>query len=67
MEHIVELAEENMNMPAWKYNDKCYLKLMEKAHRRVIGQSHENPGGDVEQIEFNKDAPYIMGLYVYRF
>ena len=33
----------------------------------VIDQSNEHPDGDVEQIELNKDEPYIMALTSYRY
>ena len=30
MNDIFKLAEENMKIPVWKYEDKCYLKLMKR-------------------------------------
>ncbi len=30
MNDIFKLAEENMKIPVWKYEDKCYLKINDK-------------------------------------
>ena len=30
LQYIVRVAEYNINMPVWKYNDQCYLKMNEE-------------------------------------
>ena len=40
---------------------------MVKMYHGVIDQSNENPGGDIERIELNKDEPYIMDSTFYRY
>ena len=32
LQAISKLAEENLKMPVWKYNDECYLKLEIKSY-----------------------------------
>ena len=39
-------------MPIWDYNDKFYLKVNDLKIRELPGE-----------IEFKKDAPYIMDLF----
>ena len=62
-QYIFELAEENLKMPVWKYNDKSYFKMKGKNNIDYrIGLSNETPEGQIESCSFTKDMPYIMGL-----
>ena len=51
--YICKLAEENLNMPVWKYNDKCFLKNNDK---RVIGFAVDTSktDGDIDVTNFTK-------------
>ena len=63
LQYMFQLAEGNLKMPAWKYNDKCYLEINDK---KVIGYrvdlSNEIPEGKIELFSVTKDMPYIMDL-----
>ena len=53
MNDIFKLAEENMKIPVWKYEDKCYLKINDKKVLQYsIGKYNETPDHGIEQIEF---------------
>ena len=68
MNDIFKLAEENMKIPVWKYEDKCYLKINEKKVLQYsIDKYNETPDNGIEQIEFKKDTPYIIDLTFYRY
>ena len=57
--YILKLAEENLKMPVWRYNDKCYPKANDKS---VSGYAVDKSktDGDIEVISFTKDMPYIL-------
>ena len=68
LKDIFKLAEENIKMPVWKYNEKSYSRINDqKVYQYMIDRSNENPDGDIEQIEFNRNEPYIMDLMFYRY
>ena len=68
MNDISKLAEENMKIPVWKYEDKCYLKINEKKVLQYsIDKYNETPDNGIEQIVFKKDTPYIIDLTFYRY
>ena len=60
---MFRLAEENIKMPVWKYNEKCYLRLNDK---KVIEYAVDTSkiDGDIEVINFTKDMPYVLDLTV---
>ena len=63
---FLKLADENLKMKVWKYNDKCYLKLNDKkVNDYAIDKSKTD--GDIEVINFTKYMPYIsyLTLYIY--
>ena len=66
LEDILKLAEENLKMPVWKYNDKCYLKVNDK---NVIDPAVDKSktDGDIEIIIFTKDMLYILDLTFCRY
>ena len=53
LENIFQLAEESLKMPAWKYNDECYLKDNDK---NVIGYAFgkSRTDGDIGVINVTK-------------
>ena len=70
MNDILKLAEENMKIPVWKYEDKCFLTINDKKVLQYsIDKYNETPDNDngIEQIEFKKDTPYIIDLTFYRY
>ena len=64
--NIFNLAEESLNMPVWKYNDKCYLKNKDKQITDYAVDKSKTEGG-IEVINFTKDMPYILDLTFYRY
>ena len=54
MNDIFKLSE-NMKIPVWKYEDKCYLTINEKkVCQYSIDKYNETPDLGIEQIEFKK-------------
>ena len=55
-------------MPVWKYNDKCYLRVIgKKVTEYRVDVSNETPEGKIEVFSFTKDMPYIMDFTFYRY
>ena len=53
MNDIFKLAEENMKIPVWKYEDKCYVTINEKkVFQYSIDKYNETPDNGIEQIVF---------------
>lgn len=71
MNDITKLAEENMKIPVWKYEDKCYLKINEKkVFQYVMDKTNDDQNNYIpllQQIQFEKDTPYIIDLTFYRY
>ena len=64
--YIVKLAEENLKMPVWKCNGKCYPQVNDKqVTDYAVGKCKTD--GDIEVINFTKYMPHILDLtfYVY--
>ena len=62
---LIELTERNkeLKIPAWKYNEKYYLKFKDKLiYEYSVKIYNEDEKKGIEQIEFKKDIPYIMDL-----
>ena len=54
--NLNKLAEENLKMPGWKYNDKGYPKVNDNTViDYAVGKSKTD--GDIEVINFTKDTP----------
>ena len=53
LEYMFKPAEENLKMPVWKYNEKCFLKANDE---QVIGYAVDKlkTDGDTEVINFTK-------------
>ena len=63
LQYMFKLAEENMKMPVWKYNDKCYIKTnQQKINQYAIDQSNKTQDGETDTVEFEQEHPYIMDL-----
>ena len=59
LESMFKLAEGNLKMPVWKYNDKCYLRInVKKVTDYAVDKSKTD--GDIEVISFTKDMPYVL-------
>ena len=53
LEYILKLAEGSLNMPVWKYNDKCYSTTNDKnVIEYAVDKSKTD--GDIEVINFTK-------------
>ena len=66
LQYIVKLAEDNLKIPAWKYNDKCYLKDNEQKVTDYAVDKSKTDGG-IEVVSFTKYMPYILDLTFYRY
>ena len=61
---FVKLAEENLKMRVWKYNETCYLKTNVKTvFDYAVDKSKAD--GDIEVINFTKYMPCILDLTLY--
>ena len=57
-----------MKISVWNCSDKCYLEINDRhVFQYVADQSNEPQDGDIEQIQFNQDEPYIVDLTFYRY
>ena len=68
LQNICKLAEENVKMPIWKYNDKCYP---ETTDRQVVEYrvdlSTEIPECKIGLFSLSKDMSYIVDLTFYKY
>ena len=61
----LKLAEENLKMPVWRYNDKCYLTNDKTVIDYAVDEFQTD--GDVEVINFTKGMPYILYWTFYKY
>ena len=51
---ICKLAEEDIKMPIWRYNEKCYLRVNDKKWATDYAFDKSKTDGDIEVINFTK-------------
>ena len=59
--YIFRLAEDNMNMQVWKYNDKYYLKVnQEKVDQYGVDKHNGQQEGEIEMFSLTKACRTLL-------
>ena len=68
LQYMFELTEENLKMPVWTYNDKCYYKNNDnKLLNTELIYHMKFPNAEFSYLVLQKYMPYIMDLTFHKY